>query len=75
MSEDCCHTLALPYDPTILVNMHSTNSIVDPSLGLARNVPFLIGSLTVYMQVHVIHSPVYDILIHCETQGVGKFYL
>src|SRR6266542_1060420 len=63
MSEDCCHALVLPYDPTILINMQSTNSIVDPLLGLARNVPFLIGSLTVYMQVHVIRSPVYDILI------------
>ena len=63
MSEDCCHALALPYDPTILVNMQSANGIVDPSLGLARNVPFLIGSLTLYMQVHIIRSPAYDILI------------
>src|SRR6266511_5092214 len=50
MSEDCCHTLALPYDPTILINMQSTNGIVDPLLGLVRNIPFLVGSLTVYMQ-------------------------
>ena len=63
MSEDCCHVLVLPYDPTILVNMQSVNGIVDPSLGLVCNIPFLVGSLTVYMQVHVIHSPAYDILI------------
>src|SRR6266511_297920 len=63
MSEDCCHVLALPYDPTILINMQSANGIVDPLLGLACNVLFLIGSLTVYMQVHIICSPAYDILI------------
>jgi len=63
MSEECCHALALPYDPTIVVNMQSANGIVDPSLGLARNVPFLVGSFTFYMQVHVIRSPAYDILL------------
>ena len=63
MLEDCCHALVLPYDPMILVNMQSVNSIVDPLLGLVSNVPFLIGLLTVYMQVHIIHSPAYDILI------------
>jgi len=63
MLEDCCHALALPYNPTILINMQSANGIVDPLLGLARNIPFLIGSLTVYMQVHIICSLAYDILI------------
>jgi hypothetical protein len=63
MSEDVCHALSLPYDPTIVLNMQSANGTVDPSLGLARNVPFLIGQLTFYMQVHVISKPAYDILL------------
>jgi hypothetical protein len=63
MSEDVCHELALPYDPSIILQMESANGTVDPSLGLARNVPFLIGPLTVYLQVHVIRSPAYDILL------------
>jgi hypothetical protein len=62
MSEDVCHELALPYDPTIVLHMQSANGTVDLSLGLARNVPFLIGPLTFYMQVHVIRKPAYDIL-------------
>jgi hypothetical protein len=62
MSEDVCHELALPYDPTIVLHMQSANGTVDPSLGLARNVAFLIGTLTFYMQVHVIRKPAYDIL-------------
>ena len=63
MSEDVCHELALPYDPTIVLNMQSANGNIDPSLGLARNVPFLVGDLTFYMQVHVIRNPAYDILL------------
>ena len=63
MSEDVCHELALPYDPTIILNMQSANGAIDPSLGLARNVPFLVGELTFYMQVHVIRNPAYDILL------------
>jgi hypothetical protein len=63
MSEDVCHELALAYDPSIVLHMESANGSVDPSLGLARNVPFLIGPITVYLQVHVIRSPAYDILL------------
>jgi hypothetical protein len=63
MSEDVCHKLALPYDPTIILHMQSANGAVDPSLGLVRNVPFLVGDLTFYMQVHIIRGPAYDILL------------
>ena len=63
MSGDVCHELALTYDPSVILHMESANGSVDPSLGLARNVPFLIGSITVYLQVHVIRSPAYDILL------------
>lgn len=63
MADDVCHDLALVYDPTIRLNMQSANGSTDWSLGLARNVPFTIGSITLYMQVHIISSPAYDILL------------
>jgi hypothetical protein len=63
MSEDTCHELALVYDPAIKLNMQSANGTTDWSLGMARNVPFTIGSITLYMQVHIIGSPAYDILL------------
>lgn len=63
MSEDVCHELSLPYDPMIKLNMQSANGTTDWSLGLSRNVPFTIGSITLYMQVHIIRSPAYDILL------------
>jgi hypothetical protein len=62
MSEDVYH-LVLTYDPTIVLHMQSVNGSVDPSLGLARNIAFLIGTLTFYMQVHVIRNPAYEILL------------
>jgi hypothetical protein len=43
--------------------MQSANGELDMSLGLARNVPFKIGTVTFYMQAHVIDSNAYDILL------------
>lgn len=63
MSESTCHGLSLAYDPRIRLQMESANGTFDWSLGLARNVPFLVGIITVYLQVHVIRSPSYDILL------------
>ncbi|KAF9040168.1 hypothetical protein BJ165DRAFT_1351674 [Panaeolus papilionaceus] len=63
MSEDVWKKLQIPLDPSIQLNMESANGSVDQSLGLARNVPFKIGDITFYFQVHVIRSPSYDILL------------
>ena len=63
MSEEVCNALALHYDPTIRLHMMSANGGVDQSLGLARNVPFVVGDITVYLQVHILCNPAYDILL------------
>jgi hypothetical protein len=63
MSEEVSNALALPYDPTIRLNMVSANGGIDQSLGLARNVPFLVGDIVLYLQVHVLRAPAYDILL------------
>ncbi|KAF7342425.1 hypothetical protein MVEN_01831600 [Mycena venus] len=63
MSEAVCHDLGLMYDPRIILQMQSANGSVSPSLGLARNVPFLIGNITLYLQVHVVRNPAYDVLL------------
>ena len=65
MSEQVLTTLVLCYDPTICLHMVSVNSGVDQSLGLACNIPFLVGTITLYLQVHVLHAPAYDILLGC----------
>lgn len=63
MSEAVCHELALPYDPRIILRMQSANGSISPSLGLARNVPFALGDITIYLQVHIVRNPAYDVLL------------
>lgn len=63
MSEAVCYELSLAYDPRIILQMQSANGSINPSLGLARNVPFLIGDITLYLQVHVVRDPPYDVLL------------
>ena len=78
MSEEVCVALALPYDLKIHLNMVSANGGVDQLLSLARNVPFLVGDITLYLQVHILHSLAYDILLgwpfNILTQSVVRNY-
>src|SRR5271163_3900593 len=54
--------LEIPWDPDITIEMESANRSVERTLGLARNVPFLFGCITVYVQVHVMANPAYKVL-------------
>ncbi|KAG6869911.1 hypothetical protein C0995_016344 [Termitomyces sp. Mi166 len=63
MLEEIAHHLGLVYDPTVVLNMQSANGAIDQLRGLARNVPCTIAGLTIYLQVHVISQPTYDILL------------
>ena len=78
MSKEVCNALALAYDPMVRLNMVSANRGIDQSLRLARNVVFLVGDLTLYLQVHILQSPTYDILLgrpfDTLTQSVVRNY-
>jgi hypothetical protein len=63
MSEAVCHDISLVYNPSIKLNMQSANGKVNQSLSLAHNVPCKINSITLYLQIHIIHSPAYDIIL------------
>ena len=63
MLEAACHALALIYDPQICLHMQLANREVDETLGLAHNILILIGDIMLYMQFHIMHNPVYDILL------------
>ena len=63
MSEAACHALALIYDPRIRLCMQSANREIDETLGLARNVPILIGDITLYVQFHIVRNPAYDVCL------------
>ena len=61
--EAVCLALGMQYDPTIRLPMESANGEVALTLGLARNVRFQFGEISLLMQVHVVRSAAYDILM------------
>ncbi|KNZ81106.1 hypothetical protein J132_03097, partial [Termitomyces sp. J132] len=63
MSAEIASDIGLSYDPNIVLNMQSANGTMDRLLGLARNVPCTIGNMTIYLQIHVLWSLTYDILL------------
>ena len=63
MSEAVAVKIGLIYDPTVVLHMQSANGQIDHSLGLARNVLFMIGDIPFYLQVHILRAPAYDILL------------
>ena len=74
MSEVVAREADLNWNPDIVIQVESANQSVDTSLGLAENVPFRIGSIVVYLQVHIIRNAAYDVLLgrpfDCITQLV-----
>jgi len=63
LSDAVCHDLGLHYNPRIQLNMQSANGIIDKSVGLAHNIPCHFGDITLYLQIHVICNPAYNILM------------
>jgi hypothetical protein len=55
--------LGVNWDPDITVQMQSANNTFENTLGLAKNVPFLFGTITVYLQVHVVENAAYKVLL------------
>lgn len=55
--------LNITWDPDIQIYMQSANGQLKKSAGLARNVPFVVGEIAAYLQVHIIDQPAYKILL------------
>jgi hypothetical protein len=63
MAKDVAVDLKITWDPDITVHMESANRTLKQTLGLAKNVPFLFGHITIYLQVHVMEEPAYKVLL------------
>ena len=63
MSREVATALQVTWDPDIVVHMESANKALEKTLGLAKNVPFVFGPITVYLQVHVIEKVAYKVLL------------
>ncbi|KAK7440285.1 hypothetical protein VKT23_003921 [Stygiomarasmius scandens] len=63
VATEVASALGLSWDPDVIIHMQSANGQLQPTKGLARNVPFKFGELTVYLQLHVIDNPPYQVLL------------
>jgi hypothetical protein len=63
MSKTASIKLGVGWDPDITVQMQSANKSLAQTLGLAKNVPFLFGTITAYLQVHVVENAAYTVLL------------
>ena len=63
MSLNAAKQLGIVWDPSIRIYMESANKTMEESVGLAKNVQFRWGTLTVYLQVHIIRNPAYQVLL------------
>ena len=63
MASDVAKKLEITWDPDITIEMESANRSIERTLGLAKNVPFLCGYITVYLQIHIMANPAYKVLL------------
>lgn len=63
MNESLAKTANISWDPEVFIHVESANGGLDRSCGIARNVPFNFGNITVFLQVHVIRNVAYDVLL------------
>ena len=63
MSLAMAEKLSLTWDPDIKIVMQSANGELKNSCGMARNVPYLFNDIPIYLQVHIIDQPAYDVLL------------
>lgn len=63
MSKAICHDLGIIYDPSVRIRMESVNGGIDESLGIAHNIPLQVSSVTIYIQIYILRSLAYNILL------------
>jgi hypothetical protein len=55
--------LNLVWDPTVTIRLQDVHGGLEETAGLARNVPFQIGEITIYLQLHVQQRAPFEVLI------------
>lgn len=63
MLEFTCHSLGLTHDLKIILQMQSANRNLDTSLGLSQNVLFCFNTIMVHLQIHIVQSLAYAVLL------------
>ncbi|KAE9391347.1 hypothetical protein BT96DRAFT_832182, partial [Gymnopus androsaceus JB14] len=58
-----CNVLGVMFDPTCCIPLQSANGKMDCTLGIARDISFCFGRVTAILQVHIVNSPTYNVLL------------
>jgi hypothetical protein len=63
MARKVAEELEIKWNTEFTIEMESANRSLESTLGLARNVPFACGAITVFLQVHIMSNPAYKVLL------------
>ena len=63
MMRDVVAANKISWDPGLSIQLQSTNRSLSRTCGLAKNVPFMLGNVTVLLQVHIMETAPYKILL------------
>ncbi|KXN89045.1 hypothetical protein AN958_06396 [Leucoagaricus sp. SymC.cos] len=63
MSCEAAITCRIIWDPELTINIQSVNGQITKTCGLAKNVSFNFGNVTIHLQVHVIEQAPYRVLL------------
>ncbi|KXN89043.1 hypothetical protein AN958_06394, partial [Leucoagaricus sp. SymC.cos] len=63
MSREAVSTCRITWDPELIINMQGVNGQITKTCGLAKNVPFNFGNVTIHLQVHVMEQAPYRVLL------------
>ncbi|KXN84442.1 hypothetical protein AN958_12607, partial [Leucoagaricus sp. SymC.cos] len=63
MSHEAASTCRITWDPELTINMQSANGQIMKTCGLAKNIPFNFGNVTIHLQVHVMELAPYRVLL------------
>ena len=72
MSKEAAVSLKMSWNPDICINMQSAQGHVKKTLGLVTDVPFAFRDLTVLLQIHIINTPSYKILLGWPFDALTK---
>lgn len=59
----CSNEVGIHYNPEIHIPVQIANGGINPTRGSASNVPFTFGDITLHLQVHIVETTVYDVLL------------
>ena len=63
MTRDVAAANKISWDPGLSIQLQSANGSLSRTCGLAKNVPFTLGDVTVLLQAHIMETAPYKILL------------